>query len=305
MQQMSAHMESEYQRIQKRAVEDPGTAGDQGEENWATLLRGWLPTTYDVVTKGRIIGHDGQTSPQIDVLVLSSSYPMMLRDRKLFLAGGVLAAFECKNTLKAQHLKDAIETCKKVKGLCPPQMGTPFKELQAPIIYGIFAHSHSWKDQNSKPVENVKTTVFAHELENTKAPSELLDLVCVADLATWVRRKIILLGSNAKSVGAGQYGDVITLLICHSESPQQGAGDRNFTPIGCLIGGLFQKLAYVDSTAISMANYYIAVGVVGDGNGTMRPWSDSVFSGATKAKILRGSMKYEGAKFDEWGSVIL
>jgi len=32
-------IEEEYNRIRKRAYEDPGTAGDQGEENWAELLR--------------------------------------------------------------------------------------------------------------------------------------------------------------------------------------------------------------------------------------------------------------------------
>ena len=35
MQQLSDEMAAEYDRIQKRAAEDPGTAGDQGEENWA------------------------------------------------------------------------------------------------------------------------------------------------------------------------------------------------------------------------------------------------------------------------------
>lgn len=48
-------MESEYYRIQKRTREDPGTAGDQGEENWAELLRHWLPQGYHVRTKGRIL----------------------------------------------------------------------------------------------------------------------------------------------------------------------------------------------------------------------------------------------------------
>ena len=63
MRQLSAKNGSEYCRIQKRATEDPGTAGDQGEENWAELLRGWLPRNYEVVTKGRIISQDGITSP--------------------------------------------------------------------------------------------------------------------------------------------------------------------------------------------------------------------------------------------------
>lgn len=42
MRQLSDEIAAEYDRIQKRTTEDPGTAGDQGEENWAELLRGWL-----------------------------------------------------------------------------------------------------------------------------------------------------------------------------------------------------------------------------------------------------------------------
>ena len=47
-------MQSEYERIQKSSKEDPGTAGDQGEENWAALFRDWLPPNYHIVTKGRM-----------------------------------------------------------------------------------------------------------------------------------------------------------------------------------------------------------------------------------------------------------
>src|SRR6266849_8997747 len=98
MRQISADMAAEYGRIQMRATEDPGTAGDQGEENWAELLRGWLPRTYEVVTRGRIISQEGVTSPQIDVLVLNDTYPKKLLNKKLYLAAGVAAAFECKTT---------------------------------------------------------------------------------------------------------------------------------------------------------------------------------------------------------------
>jgi len=68
-------LQAEYLRIRKRATEDPGTAGDQGEENWAALLREWLPDYFQVVTKGRILTDSGYASPQIDVLVLYPSYP--------------------------------------------------------------------------------------------------------------------------------------------------------------------------------------------------------------------------------------
>jgi hypothetical protein len=106
-------IQEEYERILKRATEDPGTAGDQGEESWATLLRNWLPSYFHIVTKGRILCENGYASPQIDVLVLHPSYPKVLLDKKLYLAGGVAAAFECKTTLKSAHVKEAIgNSCK-------------------------------------------------------------------------------------------------------------------------------------------------------------------------------------------------
>lgn len=73
--QMAVELADEYERIRLRATEDPGTAGDEGEENWANLIREIVPASYPVVTKGRILSADGRASPQIDVLVLSPAYP--------------------------------------------------------------------------------------------------------------------------------------------------------------------------------------------------------------------------------------
>ena len=52
-------IEREYERISWRVSEDPGTAGDQGEENWKKLLKLWLPSGFEIVTKGRILGTNG------------------------------------------------------------------------------------------------------------------------------------------------------------------------------------------------------------------------------------------------------
>src|SRR5438094_9937474 len=92
VQRSQRELQDEYARIQKRAIEDPGTAGDQGEENWASLLRSWLPSYFRVETKGRILTSSGYASPQVDVLVLMPSYPAILLGEKLYLAGGVAAA---------------------------------------------------------------------------------------------------------------------------------------------------------------------------------------------------------------------
>ena len=155
MNQITSEMSFEYERIQKRATEDPGTAGDQGEENWAKLLREWLPRGYEVVTKGRIISHDGKTSPQIDILVLKNSYPKKLLDKKLYLAAGVIAAFECKITLKPTHITEAFNKSVSIKGLYSERMGSPYRELHSPIIYGLLAHSHRLGGKESTPEEKI------------------------------------------------------------------------------------------------------------------------------------------------------
>jgi hypothetical protein len=108
-------MIAEYERIFARTTQDPGTAGDDGEENWATVLRRWLPAGFTVVTKGRILFTDKTASPQVDVVVLRSGYPDRLLTKKLYLSSGVLAAFECKNTLKLEHIGKAAATAALLK----------------------------------------------------------------------------------------------------------------------------------------------------------------------------------------------
>lgn len=160
MRSVTDQLAAEYERIQKRAKEDPGTAGDQGEENWATVLRHWVPPIFQVVTKGRILSADGRTSPQLDVIVLSPVYPTFLLDKKLYLAGGVVAAFECKTTLRSDHIRKAVETGNVVHSLAHCRTGTPYKELHSPIVYGLLAHSHNWKGR----VDPVDRSIAMHSI---------------------------------------------------------------------------------------------------------------------------------------------
>ena len=61
MRQISAEMSAEYDRIQMRATEEQAI---RAEENWADLLREWLSRSFEIVTKGRIISQEGETSPK-------------------------------------------------------------------------------------------------------------------------------------------------------------------------------------------------------------------------------------------------
>jgi hypothetical protein len=147
MKEATDEMQQEYERIQQRAVEDPGTAGDNGEENWANLLRLWLPKHYHVVTKGRIMNHEGECSPQVDILILSPFYPIGLLDKKEYLDGGVLAALECKLTLKSGHIKKVVQNSSKIGrmkyiAMKEGQRNTAGNDFHPRIIYGLLAHTH-------------------------------------------------------------------------------------------------------------------------------------------------------------------
>lgn len=294
----------EYHRIQTRATEDPGTAGDQGEENWATLLRDWLPATFQIVTKGRIITPNGEASPQIDVLVLRPEYPRKLLDKKLYLSSGVLAAFECKITLKANHIKETIKTASFLgKALKSKKQNTPFKELHSPIIYGLLAHSYVWKSEGSTPIENIKRQLMESDQNYTNHPNEMLDIICVADLACWAPSKIGYMGPNRKS-WTPEFEKIqrfrettTTSYITYSKEENK---DRYFSSIGILIATLYRKFGWQNEGVRELADYLNVV-LSGRGSGFQREWDfNEVFSEELKKEILKKGLK-NGSHWDEWG----
>jgi hypothetical protein len=265
----------EYSRIRKRAAEDPGTAGDQGEENWASLLRNWLPSYFHVVTKGRILTDSGYDSPQVDVLVLFPSYPKILLDKKLYLAGGVAAAFECKTTLIAEHIKEAVKTASEIGRHLPERKGSPYKELNSTIIFGLLAHSHSWKAEKSTPLENIERSLIEADQSYVKHPRECLDFLVVADLAAWHVFKMTYLNPNkfpaniAKEMAKnyGPDGSATTSYICHAIC--EGQKDY-FSPLGVLLSATYTRLAWIFPDMRQLEEYFRKVNLGGSGRGYSR-----------------------------------
>ncbi len=300
MAQVTTEMGSEYQRIFARSVEDPATAGDEGEENWATLFKEWLPPGYHVQTKGRLLGHDGRASPQIDLVVLKPSYPRKLLEKKLWLASGVAAAFECKTTLTAKHVRDSVDRCVAFKSLMQPRQGSPRRELTSPLIYGILAHSHSWKGLKSKPIENIETALGAEI--NAARPGDLIDIMCVADLAAWSRVYTARYDSAwlpesevaALEKAMGATWAVTTAMMCAPAS-QGGV----FKPVGALLSDLTRRLAWEDAGVRDIADYYRLTNLSGEGAGTMRFWPPNVYGDDTKRRVGTGQLT-NGAHWDEW-----
>lgn len=303
----STQISDEYARIQKRATEDPGTAGDQGEENWATLLRNWLPTTFQIVTKGRILGYEGAASPQVDIIILQPEYPKHLLDKKLYLAGGVLAAFECKLTLKSKHIEDFIKNSVKIKSNVEQRKGSPYKELQSPIIYGLLAHSHSWKGENPSPSKIIESKLNDADLSYITHPIQMPDLICVADLACWSSSKMVFLGPNFVPDWAqleakyGRNGSATTAYVGHTlEMDNQ---TRFFSPLGALLTSLINKLAWEYPSLRQLARYFRLTSIEGSGCGTMRKWDSNIYSEIIKSKVESGQLK-NGVSWDEWSIML-
>lgn len=293
----SRKLAEDYAATRPRVLEDPGTSGDQGEESWASLLRDWLPEGYSVVTKGRILGASGKASPQVDVIVLKPNYPKFLKGQKYYLLDGVAAAFECKLTLKPGHLEKVMKNAKYIAELSPKPTGSPQKEILAPLIYGVLAHSYAWKSEKDSVVKNITDKI--HELgQEASEPRELPELVCIADLAGWRLSHsqythyfiLDLLTPDISDRNAvankikERYKNIPTQVINRPDSVQLFIDqpysqyrpqyypehiDSNapteswarFTPIGAFIAALYDKLAYRDPGLLNISEYFSSVHV--------------------------------------------
>ena len=195
MERLSQNMSFDYKDIRNRFAKDkiPIIAGKTAEQVWCKVLKGLLPPLYQVIPNGRIISKSDCTSPEIDILVVKGEHPPQLLEQNIFLASGVAAAFEVKLTLESKHIQESFDRCKKVKSLCSSRFGTPYKELQSPIIYGLLALSHSWKKPSSRPDELIakKFKFYESVYDLGWHPRDFIDIVSVADLNTWSIRKII------------------------------------------------------------------------------------------------------------------
>jgi hypothetical protein len=295
---------AEYERIQSRVKEDSGTAGDQGEDNWAHILKQWLPKEYTVVTKGRILSYKGDASPQVDVIVLHPGYPPALWDKKLYLAGGVAAAFECKLTLDAGDITKTLENCAAIKRLTVRRTGSPHLEMNSPLIYGLLSHSHSWKEPGSRPIENITRQLQEKDRGITKHPREMVDLVCVADLATWLAGKHAHWPAGFLDAYSGKS------TTYFSPYTQQRSEFQLLSPMGLLLLTLLKKLAWEDHRLRRLAEHFsLALNdFLGGGEAMPRFWDlNEVFSDGVREKLVSGEwvaqLKQAKARYgiwDEW-----
>ncbi|WP_461790407.1 DUF6602 domain-containing protein [Pedobacter sp.] len=265
----SREIENEYHRIQKRAKEDPGTAGDQGEENWASLLKNWLPPIFQIVTKGRIIDSKGKASPQVDIIVLKPEYPKALMDKKLYLAGGVLAVFECKITLKSAHLSKFFQTVASIKNMEPLRSyRNIYEETNSPIFVGLLAHSSNWK--NEELIESIGLSIYTNDLKHVTKPIEMPDLFCIADACCWIAQKSLTPHVNHEDLESGEC--IMTSYWSDQRKSHFKVADRDIAiPIATALKTMLHRLSKEHEGLRSLALYFKNA-ISSGGGGIGRYW---------------------------------
>lgn len=317
----STRIQGRYAQIRRAAKTDPGTAGDEGEENWAKLLRDWLPRSYSVATKGQILGPDGSLSRQVDVVVLKPSYPQGLiqEGRKRYLAAGVAAAFECKATLRSRDIDVLFEQARTVSNLSIGRSGTPFKELYPSIPYGLLAHSHSWNRKGERLVEDIRVRLFDAAIKYAYTPTHVPEFLCIATLGSWFVRKDAYqepppfgwCGKNAR-VGnepaalVGYVSPSDTQKNPEASNPWEAKPRGYLTPVGGFLLQLWKRLAWEDPSLRDIALEMKIIPALGGrdfGKSYLAAWPTNCYSKEVR-EHLRDNRGNVGGVYgwDEWSS---
>lgn len=272
--QTSSDLQLEYARIQRRVHEDPGTAGDEGEENWKEIFDRWLPATYHVRTKGRILTRGGLASPQVDVVVLNPDYPAALRSKKLYFAEGVVAAFECKLTLRRRHFESIRKLAKFIGDTSEhPSSKTGVQHARSRPIFGVLAHSSEWDQQSGI---GGLFDQFQRIQAVEQHPREAIDVLHIADNCTWTHELDIMSAGTADGPHNMQYR-IANPSVLHTQYLRWQSGEDNMSqvaPLYLLIRKLWQLFAAVDPKVANLAGHLQASPLTGvEGNfGVARAW---------------------------------
>lgn len=300
--QETDRLAAEYERLTPRVPEDPGTAGDQTEENWARLLREWLPPALHVSTKGRIVSNQGKMSGQVDIVILSPSYPPGLRNAKHYMAGGVLAAFEVKRRLTKDHIARAFEQSVTVKTTSGhTREASPRGWLCAPILFGVLAHSHTFSASGGKQAiwDDVSELLQKNTEVLCSEPYFMPDLFCISDLGTWSAFKHFT--PRGEKNAAGRYTQALGPHVGYSGPCSFFPNQERFSPIGSLLTSLYAKLARREPQMLSLWRDFWLIGVGGEAAGTGSPVDPAKIPPWIASGIAQVGLGDEPT--DDWGCV--
>jgi hypothetical protein len=299
-QEAAVLMRLEYERIHANSKKDPGTAGDESEENWRNFLIGWLPSGCHVVTKGQLINARGELSPQVDVVILHPTYPPQLRSVKKYLTDLVVAAFECKLTLRKGDIEKTVENAKRIQRLFKPRMGSLYKETYSPLTYGLLAHSHDIDSNSRQAAFKIAQTLYELDEKIVEHPREALDFVCVSNLVTIARStQAAWINKNHERF----------LTYYSTLMSRQWASDDNVQdsqPLAQMVAALLRRLAREDPGLVRLAQYFRDANVGNaTGGGVSRSWNLSMLTPETILELTRSNHAYEKGDRDQFDNLCI
>jgi hypothetical protein len=153
-------------------------------------------------------------------------------------------------------------------------------------------------------VLNIAQTLAQEDGSYVVHPRSQLDVVCVADLATWTTAKTTFLKPFKTEAGEwfqgyGPSGSAATSFMGHTQDLSWQV--EHFTPVGGLISTLIRRLAWEKPELRQLADYYRIVDISGAAKGTNRFWPSSIYSEGIRLNVEAGVKLSNGEPWDEWG----
>lgn len=301
---LDREMQEDYVRISRDAKKDPGTAGDQGQANWQKLLQKWLPSYFKIVVNGKVVSNKSTDSPQVDIIVLRPEYPDILIEKKVFVAEGIVAMFECKTTLRRKDIKKSFENYERLSKHFELPKGTFRKELYSPFIYGMLCHSHEWQEDKSTPIENITKALDEYHNEITTHPNNMLDFICVADLAFWgvskhIKSPLEYTLAKSKKLKFKPSGHTLCSYLCHA--PESLVLNQINSPQGNMLSFLSRRLSWHFEGVKPLSQIFSNSGITlgGDTKRTGKNWEKEIFSKDVQRRACFGPFSNEIIN-DEW-----
>ena len=192
--------ELEARLVRARSIAHPTAAGDEGEENWAEVIREFLPRRYEVARHRFVIDADGRMSDQQDIVIYDKLYAptfFVLGSTEYIPVESVYAVFEVKPRLTKRNMLYAADKVRSVRQLKPnPGYFRIYTgelkqaEGERHLLGGILCHESAWSPPLGEPFERVMS-----ELDE----NQILDLGCVVTGGAFYREK-----ENLRRAGSDQ-----------------------------------------------------------------------------------------------------
>ncbi len=130
---------SEYEKMLK-SCSNSSMLGSIVEKNISNFLKRYLPKNVTIET-GKFINSEGKKSPQIDILILDSQYPVLCRnkdDSVLAISESVIAAISIKSSIGQREIKEINSWGEKVMAILKKDYKSGFEESWISTL-GIFS----------------------------------------------------------------------------------------------------------------------------------------------------------------------